>query len=421
LRTHPWLKFELHLPRLTEDIWVLLGEARSKIQHLAGVPLRPQTAERLHHLYLAKGILATTAIEGNTLSQEQVERHLRHDLELPPSKEYLKREIDNVMLACQAVWTNVEAKQDLPVDKATICSFNRILLAGLELPEEVSPGELRKYNVGVAQYRGAPWEDCEYLIDRLAQWLADLAERAPAFLGPIGMAILRAIVAHLYLAWIHPFGDGNGRTARMVEFAILLQAGVPTPAAHLLSNHYNETRADYYRQLDFASRSGGDIVPFIRYAVRGLVDGLQVQIDEAREDQLEVAWTNYVYSVFGDEPSAPQMRRRRLVLDISKAEDPYPISRLRLASPQTAEAYEGKTSKTLVRDLNELVRMGLVAVQGGMVRARKGIVLAFLPRANDGSPAAPSIGRSRSRKRRAVGQSRATTRRPTTVPTTAPK
>jgi len=399
---------------------VLLGEARSKIQHLAGVPLRPQTAERLHQLYLAKGILATTAIEGNTLSQEQVERHLRHSLELPPSKEYLKREIDNVLLACGAVWKNVEAKQDLPLDKAMICTFNRVLLAGLDLPEEVIPGELRKYNVGVAQYRGAPWEDCDYLIDRLSQWLAELAGNTPAFLGPIGMAILRAVVAHLYLAWIHPFGDGNGRTARMVEFAILLQAGVPTPAAHLLSNHYNETRSDYYRQLDFASRCGGDVVPFVRYAVRGLVDGLQAQIDEAREDQLEVAWTNYVYSVFGDEPSAPQMRRRRLVLDISKAEHPYPISHLRLASPQTAEAYEGKTSKTLLRDLSALMRMGLVKVDGDMVHAQKEIVLAFLPRAKDGSPAAPRIGKSRLRKRRAIGQSRSTARRPTPVPTTAP-
>jgi Fic family protein len=405
-RTHPWLRFELDLRRFTEEVWVLLGEARSKIQHLAGVPLRPQTAQRLHHLYLAKGILATTAIEGNTLSQEQVERHLQHGLELPPSKEYLKREIDNVALACRTIWRNVEAGQSVTLDREMICSFNRILLAGLELSEEVKPGEVRRHNVGVARYRGAPFEDCEYLLDRLSVWLEELSKNAPEFLGPIAVAIIRAIVAHLYLAWIHPFGDGNGRTARMVEFAILLQAGVPTPAAHLLSNHYNETRSDYYRQLDHASRSNGDVIPFMRYAVRGLVDGLQLQIDDAREDQLEVAWANYVYSRFGDEPSAPQMRRRRLVLDISKAERPFPVSHIRLASPQTAEAYQGKTSKTIARDLKELVDMDLVRVEDGHVRARKEIVLAFLPRTKDGSPAAPRIGAARARKRKVGPQAR---------------
>jgi Fic family protein len=415
LKTHPWLTFEVDLRRFTEEIWLLLGEARSKIQHLAGVPLRPQTADRLHRLYLAKGILATTAIEGNTLSQEQVERHLQHRLELPPSKEYLKREIDNVMIACQAVWANVEAGQDIPIDRAIICSFNKMLLAGLKLPEEVIPGEVRRHDVGVAHYRGAPWQDCEHLLDRFGTWLAELADQAPAYLGPIAMAIVRAVVAHLYLAWIHPFGDGNGRTARMVEFAILLQAGVPTPAAHLLSNHYNETRADYYRQLDYASRSGGDIVQFIQYAVRGLVDGLQAQIEEAREDQLEVAWTNYVYSIFGDEPSAPQMRRRRLVLDISKAEQPYPTSHLRLASPETAAAYNGKTSKTLARDLRTLLEMGLIKLEEGKVHARKEIVLAFLPRAKDGSPVAPRIGNARLRKRNTAPRSAA--RRPTPGPT----
>jgi hypothetical protein len=74
-------------------------------------------------------------------------------------------------------------------------------------------------------------------------------------------AILKAMVAHLYLAWTHPFGDGNGRTARLIEFHILLSAGVPSPAAHLFSNHYNQTRAEYYRQLDRASKSGGH--PFL--------------------------------------------------------------------------------------------------------------------------------------------------------------
>jgi Fic family protein len=77
-------------------------------------------------------------------------------------------------------------------------------------------------------------------------------ERADVF-DPISKSVLLAVWAHLYIAWIHPFGDGNGRTARLVGFTLLLEGGVPAPAAHLLSNHNNRTRSSYYMELDKAS------------------------------------------------------------------------------------------------------------------------------------------------------------------------
>ena len=92
--THPWITFELDLRRAGHTLWMLLGEAKSKCEQLSRVPLLPQVAQHLHRLFLAKGVLATTAIEGNTLSEEEVLQHLRGELNLPPSKEYLSREID---------------------------------------------------------------------------------------------------------------------------------------------------------------------------------------------------------------------------------------------------------------------------------------------------------------------------------------
>src|SRR5256885_1717048 len=92
--SHPWISFRIgDLSRAPADLWALLGEARSKIEHLAGVPLLPATAEQLHQVYLAKGALATTAIEGNTLSEEQVLNHLQGKLNLPPSQSYLAQEV----------------------------------------------------------------------------------------------------------------------------------------------------------------------------------------------------------------------------------------------------------------------------------------------------------------------------------------
>ncbi len=59
---------------------------------------------------------------------------------------------------------------------------------------------------------------------------------------------------------------------------LTLPADVPSTAAHLFSNHYNRTRAEYYRQLDRASKSGGDLISFLNDAVRGLFDGLREQL-----------------------------------------------------------------------------------------------------------------------------------------------
>jgi hypothetical protein len=98
-RTHSWITFHIDLRHAGPSLWMLLGEAASKCEHIAGVPLRPSVAQSLHQLYLAKGALATTAIEGNTLTEKEVLAHLQGKLKLPPSKEYLAREVDNIVAA----------------------------------------------------------------------------------------------------------------------------------------------------------------------------------------------------------------------------------------------------------------------------------------------------------------------------------
>ena len=78
--THPWISFKLQLDPQDYRLWMQLGEVASKCEHLSGVALRPDFAARLHKLYLAKGVLATTAIEGNTLTEEQVLQQVNGEL-----------------------------------------------------------------------------------------------------------------------------------------------------------------------------------------------------------------------------------------------------------------------------------------------------------------------------------------------------
>ncbi|MCC6488878.1 MAG: Fic family protein [Candidatus Hydrogenedentes bacterium] len=377
-QTHPWLKFALDLRQIEYTTWLLLGEAVSKVEHIAGVPLKPDAAQHLHAVYLAKGVLATTAIEGNTLTEEEVLEHLQGRLKLPPSRQYLSQEIDNIVDACNRIGADVLQKGATPISVDEILEYNKLILRKLPLAEDVAPGILRTHSVMVGRYRGAPAEDCRHLLGEFCRWLNDL--KFEPGLEQV-YAILAAIAAHLYFVWIHPFGDGNGRTARLIEFRYLLQAGFPTPAAHLLSNFYNQTRTEYYRQLDRASRSGGQMAEFIAYAVQGLVDQLREQLRFIRDLQWDTAWRNYVYEKFG-KSSSSQLRMRHLVLELSKVEANggwVSIPAVPDLSARMAKEYAGKTSKTLNRDINAVTEMGLVQREGRQIRANKESILAFLP------------------------------------------
>ncbi|MGH3276736.1 MAG: Fic family protein [Streptosporangiaceae bacterium] len=84
-------------------------------------------------------------------------------------------------------------------------------LEGTQYREGVVPGKLRTESVVVGGYRAAPAEDGKYLVDRLAEWL-----NGPIFIHDepeiqFALILAKAVFAHLYIAWIHLFGDGNGR------------------------------------------------------------------------------------------------------------------------------------------------------------------------------------------------------------------
>jgi Fic family protein len=377
--THPWISFRVDLSRAAPEFWMLLGEARSKIEHSAGALLNPEVAREMHTVYLAKGVLATTAIEGNTLSEEEARQRIEGELNLPPSQEYLGREIDNIITAFNEIEDELLKGVAPAMDRATIENYNRMILHDLELEEGVVPGQISIHPVGVGGYAGAPREDCKLLLDRLSAWLngPDFAPRSAQWALP--MAIVKAIVAHLYIAWIHPFGDGNGRAARLMELRILLEAGVPTPATHLLSNHYNQTRNEYYRQLRLSSKNGGDVLPFALYALQGFVDGLREQLKTIRKQQFADRWEQYIYQRFGRANSPARLRQRQLVLEMSKFEGPLPRASLRKLSTSLVEMYHGKTDKALTRDINALVKMDFVRRQGRDYIPNKRIIEAFLP------------------------------------------
>ena len=261
-RSHPWISFTVDLRAAQPSLWMLLGQAVALCRQIGTSALPPRNAREMQRFYLVKGVQATTAIEGNTLSTEQIRERIEGQLDLPLSQEYLGKEVDNIVRACNKIEDNILHNRKLRLRPQWIAECNRQVLRGLEehLEDGVIPGEIPVHSVGVGRYRGAPREDCDFLLGRLCEWLEaelELSLFAEPSSNRMATAILHAILAHLYIAWIHPYGDGNGRTARLVEFMLLARAGVPLTSAQLPSNHYKLTRAEYYRQLDRASRANG--------------------------------------------------------------------------------------------------------------------------------------------------------------------
>jgi Fic family protein len=368
----------------------MLGEAASKTEHLAGSPLLEEAKKRLHSVYLAKGVLATTAIEGNTLSEEQVLQHLAGKLTLPRSQKYLTDEIDNIVGICNRMVEEIQSGNLPALTPDRICKFNSDVLKDCPIDDDVHAGEFRNHSVGVGRYRGAPAVDCPYLMQRLCDWLNGSDFTAPDSMPELAMplAILRAILAHLYIAWIHPFGDGNGRTARIVELQILLEAGAPTPAAHLLSNFYNKTREMYYHKLDESSqifnkethaRNGHHALPFLEYATQGYVDGLREQIQLVKTQYMDLTWSHVINEAIPG-GTTTDVRRKRLLEALTRSGKPVSINEIQDLDAALVFAYADKTSKTINRDLNHLVNLDLVIQKiGRKYQANTNSILAFLP------------------------------------------
>lgn len=380
-RSHPWINFKAtEINDVRPRHWMLAGEALSKCEHLAGAPLKPAIARQLYQVTLIKGALATTAIEGNTLTEDQVRGILEGSYQAPPSRQYQEQEVRNVLEALQQLHDRILDGENIQITRSLIEDFNLQILKGTDLREGVVPGKIRTDSVVVGRYRAAPAEDCEYLLDKLVEWL-----NGPTFVHEdpelqFALILAKAIYAHLYLAWIHPFGDGNGRTARLLEFVILANCGlVPVPAAHLLSNHYNLTRDRYYRELDLASKPGQSTVGFLSYAIEGFVDGIRETIDMVRAQQLEVAWVNYVHERFGPLPNTPASARQRSLVLAMPMGRTVPASQLAELTPKIARLYATAGPRVLPRDLNRLQKLGLMNRVRGGYRANSQVVQAFLP------------------------------------------
>ena len=156
-------------------------------------------------------------------------------------------------------------------------------------------------------------------------------------------------------------------------------AGVPAPAAQLLSNHYNETRSRYIERLDEASKSGGNVAPFFHYVLQGFVDGLKKQLDYIYQQNFDLLWFEYCRFKLEELRVPIGVRRLLLIRHVYAKRNPVKLQDIAMI-PDVSRAYRAnKTDRALIRDLTALVEAGLLRREKGKYESADELLLSLQP------------------------------------------
>ena len=358
----------------TQKSLMLLGQCEALVKAICNTPILPEYHQQLLTVSLITGAQATTAIEGNTLTEAEIQK-IKEGQKLPPSKEYQEIEVGNILSAFHELFDEVVFRNTASlITKDFIKRLHQMVGKNLGEHLEAVPGRFRDRNVVVGTYRCPESNDVDFLIESLCEWLLrefhfDKGNQT------FSEIVIQAIVSHVYLEWIHPFGDGNGRTGRLLEFYILLRGGNPDIASHILSNHYNETRPEYYRQLDNATRKRS-LTEFIEYALQGFRDGLVETLEVIQQSQSMITWERHIYNTFDKAINSNNKvfkRRRNFILQLP-IDQQYTIQDIVLATPKIAREFANLSLKTVQRDLEELIAMKLLIKDGNKFQANFNLV-----------------------------------------------
>jgi cell filamentation protein, protein adenylyltransferase len=211
----------------------------------------------------------TTHIEGTQLSIEQAELLMAGNALSHVDQEDVK-ELLNYREAFELVSESINDGR--PVTEALVREIHKLLVQGVR-GDAAAPGEYRKVQNYVVKAKtkeviDTPPEAIEVprLMAELIHWLKVEGEINP---------VLKAGIAQFQLVHIHPFLDGNGRTARLLSTLYLYQSGYDFKKLFSISEYYDRDRESYYRAIQSARNNDRDLTQWVEYFVVGLATQLQ--------------------------------------------------------------------------------------------------------------------------------------------------
>ena len=235
------------VPLLAEYIHVT-REIQSTDQFIKHSPSFPGSTDKIARDELKSAIGATLAIEGTALSSEEIEESFRK-ADLNENLRRKEQEAENSRKVYHFIRDVVHReRENLVYSEQIIKQIHKYFTDNMNYPANV-PGDYRgefPVTFGVPKISGLCRTRAEVdpAMSNFVNWLNE--EKSGIITSN---AIAKAIIAHYYLTEIHPFGDGNGRTARALEALILYHNGINRYCFWSLANFWSAHRDEYITYL----------------------------------------------------------------------------------------------------------------------------------------------------------------------------
>ncbi|MGB8467679.1 MAG: Fic family protein [Candidatus Babeliales bacterium] len=267
-------------PEIAQNL-MRIEAVREKVVHLSLTSTVLSSLRESARLYTTH---YSTMIEGNRLSLDQIEQVLKHEGHFP-GRERDEREV----LGYYAALDQVEkwAIQGISITERIIQTIHALVVADGKIKTKPTPYRTGQNVIrdGISKtiiYLPPEADDVPSLMRAMIAWIKDTIT--------LPVPLVAAIV-HYQLVTIHPYYDGNGRTARLLTTLILHLGGYDLKGLYALEEYYARNLGNYYDALSigpshnyYFGRAEADITPWINYFIEGMAvsfENVSKRMDEA--------------------------------------------------------------------------------------------------------------------------------------------
>lgn len=283
----------------------------------------------------------TTHIEGTTLTLEQSEQLLAGQ-KLPDADPNDAQELMNYRDAFDLV-SNYLGSGD-PVTEGLIREIHKRLVDNVR-GNSATPGEYRKIQNYVVNsitkeviYTPPPVYEIGMMMQELMDYINVTTEIHP---------VLVSGLAQFQLVHIHPFLDGNGRTARLLSTLCLYRKGYDFKRLFTISEYYDRNRTDYYKAIQSVRENNMDLTIWLEYFTHALASQMQ---------ELKLRGESII--------RADVLAKRHRLSERQAKALQYIIEHGQLTIKDFESLYPNLTRRTLQRELKDLIDLKLIEVIG---------------------------------------------------------
>jgi len=244
---------------LDKKIQQRIGEKFNQLQKLR--PLPPSMVDKLREQFSIEMTYNSNAIEGNKLTLRETGFIINEGITIKGKSFKDHLEAKDHYEAIDYLYGIIEDKSKNPISEVLIRNLQKMVV------KETEPNMAGCYRNGGVIISGSKHLPPEaYDIPKLMKELVDWTNRNREKIHPIELAT----IVHHKIVNIHPFFDGNGRTARLVMNLLLMQEGYP------LVIILKQDRKKYYQCLEKADK--GDYVPFVGFIAQAVERSLNIYL-----------------------------------------------------------------------------------------------------------------------------------------------